>query len=541
MSLRSVLKQSLLLSLLFYFLSPLAVVAADRATAKDPLDETVTVADYLEPAIPRPAQEKETADKLKQLETRFGRKPNVLIFLVDDMGWGDPGVYGGGEAVGAPTPNIDRMAMDGLKLTSTYAQPTCTPTRAAMLTGRLPLRSGLTRPMLTGENPKVNPWASEATVASVLSQAGYRTGLSGKWHLGEMEGTRPTQVGFDQYYGILSVVSEFSQFLDGRIYPDLVSKKDRWLKAQSHTNIAITEGVKGEPIKTAKKLESIDDLAELDQDFARWSKAFIRQAVDDEKPFLLVHNFAKVHNDNYPAHSYAGKSPAGMPYKDAVVEVDDLIGEIMLVLKQSGQLENTFVFFTSDNGANEDTWPDSGHQPWRGGKGTTWEGGVRVPGIAYWPGMIKGGRVSDDLFDLMDLFNTSIDLAGASDKISSERYIDGIDQISFLLSDQGQSRRQAVFMYSEKNFCALRWQEYKIHFKVFQTPNPRQNIDESNLLNVGIAPWVFNLYADPKEQRSSGHRYFEWGFPHVLSMVTRHAGTMVKYPPKNIGLGVPGK
>lgn len=153
----------------------------------------------MEPAIPHPAQAKAAIEKLAALRARTGRAPNILIFLVDDMGWADIGVNGGGGAVGAPTPNIDRLAHDGLNLTSCYSQSLCTPSRAAIMTGRLPVRSGLTRPLLSGENPKVNPWADEDTTAKLLSAAGYNTALVGKWHLGETKGTQPHQVGYDEY------------------------------------------------------------------------------------------------------------------------------------------------------------------------------------------------------------------------------------------------------------------------------------------------------------------------------------------------------
>ncbi len=506
--------------------------------AGNPLLKAVRSHAHMEPAIPHAEQDAQVRAKLAALKKKTGREPNILILLVDDMGYGDPGAYGGGGAVGAPTPNIDALASGGLKLTSTYAQPTCTPTRAAINTGRLPTRSGLTRPMLTGENPKVNPWADEATAAGLLAQAGYRSGMSGKWHLGEMPGTQPHQVGYDEYFGILSVVSEMSQVIDGRIYPEIVNKPERLAAVKKIASTLVTQGMRGQPTEIVNEAKTIDDLGNLDQLFADWSDKFIRRSAKDKKPFYLIHSFSKVHNDSYPAPGYAGKSPAGLPYKDAVVEVDDIVGRLVATLKDTGQLDNTLVFFTSDNGANEDTWPDAGYQPFRGGKGTTWEGGVRVPGIAYWPGMIKGGRESEGLFDLADLFTTSLALAGATDKISPARYIDGIDQSGFLLADKGQSARQAVFMYSENSLTAMRWQEYKIHLRVFLTPETRQNIDASILTVTGISPWVFNLYADPKEQRSSGHRFFEWGFPAALSMMGGHAATFAQFPRKDIGLGV---
>lgn len=177
--------------------------AEEAKTTKSPFDKTVRIADNLEPAIPMPEQEKIAKDRLAALKAKTGRAPNILIILVDDMGWGDVGVNGGGVAVGAPTPNIDRLAHEGINFTSTYSQSLSTPSRAAMMTGRLPARTGLTRPLLTGENPKVNPWAGEDTAAKLLSAAGYRTALAGKWHLGEAKGTRPHEVGYDEYLGIL--------------------------------------------------------------------------------------------------------------------------------------------------------------------------------------------------------------------------------------------------------------------------------------------------------------------------------------------------
>lgn len=506
-----------------------------------PFTKAVHTEKHLEPSRIYADQNKTTAKKLKVLEKRTGKKPNILIVIVDDMGYGDPGVYGGGAMIGAPTPNIDALANEGLLLTSTYAQPTCTPTRAAFMTGRIPARSGLTRPILTGESPTVNPWAGEVTAASLLSKNGYLTALSGKWHLGEQDGYWPHQVGYDEYFGILSVASEFTQGMVERQYPDMVYNPERMKVLSQISHRAITAGKKGGKLETVQEIKTLDELAEIDQKVAAFSEKFIRKAVKESKPFYLVHSFIKVHNDNYPAKAFKGKSPAKYPYKDAVIEVDDITGRLTSLLKELKIDDNTFVFFTSDNGANEDVWPDSGYQPFKGGKGTTWEGGVRVPGIAYWPGMIKAGKQSDGLFDLMDLFNTSLSLAGIEKQISPDRYIDGVDQASFLLDDEGKSNRETVFMYSETTFMALRWEEYKIHMKVFDVKHPMSNLDESSIINVGMAPWIYNLYMDPKEQASTGHRFFEWGIGTAVGLMTEHAKTYGAFPMKDIGLGVPGK
>lgn len=497
---------------------------------------TQKVKDYLEPAIPHSDQDKEAKGKLAKLS----KKPNILIILVDDMGYGDIGVYGGGYAVGAPTPYMDQLAHEGLQLTSTYAQPTCTPTRAALMTGRIPARSGLTRPTLTGENPKVNPWASENTTAKILSQNGYITSISGKWHLGETKGSLPNEVGYDEWLGFAAVQSEYAQFVNEWIYPDLINKPERFAAMKALVNQNVIKGKKGQENTVVQPIATIADLSKVDQIFANYSEDFITRAAKADKPFYLIHSFSKVHNDNYVSEGYKGKSPAAIPYKDAVVEVDDIVGRLMKLLRDLKIEENTFVFLTSDNGPNEDVWPDGGYTPFRGGKGTTWEGGVRVPGIAYWKNTIKPGRISDGLFDLCDLFNTSIALGGAYDKIPSTNYIDGVDQTSFLLSDNGQSNRNAVFMYSETSFMAVRWQEYKLHMKVFNTSAPRKNLDQSVIENVGMSPWVYNLYNSPKEDLSSGHRYFEWGLPGMMGLINAHMSTYQKYPMKDIGLKKPG-
>lgn len=522
-------------------LAPASDLALAAEAGGDPFILSRAPAANLEPVLAHPEQQAAVRDKLASMEQRFGRKPNILILLVDDMGYGDPGAFGGGNAIGAPTPNIDSLAAGGLKLTSTYAQPTCTPTRSAMMTGRLPARTGLTRPILTGENPKVNPWASEDTAAKLLSQAGYATALSGKWHLGEPDGFQPQQVGYDEYLGILSVASEISQALNPHLVPNLVLRPERMAALNKVSLRAITGGKRGEPAKVVEKIDTLEKFAEIDQRFADFSDDFIRREAKANKPFYLVHSFSRVHNDNYPAKGYAGKSPAGFPYKDAVVEVDDIVGRLMKTLKDTGQLENTLVFFTSDNGPSEDLAPDGGYTPFRGGKGTTWEGGVRVPGIAYWPGIIKAGRESDGLFDLMDLFNTSLAVAGAGDRIPSDRYIDGVDQSSFLLADDGKSNREAVFLFSEKQLMAVRWQEFKVHLKVFDVKQPGSSIDESLISSTGLSPWVYNLYNDPKEVRSTGHKNFEWGLPRILNLATRELVSFQKFPPKDLGLAKPGQ
>ena len=277
-------------------------------------------------------------------------------------------------------------------------------------------------------------------------------------------------------------------------------------------------------------------MAEGDRLLKEFSVAKIKELASGTQPFFLEHAFMKVHADTFPSKAFEGKSDSKYQYKDSVVEVDAYVGEIVKALADAGVLENTFIFVTSDNGPQMDSWPDAGFTPFRGAKASTWEGGVRVPGIAYWKGMVAPGRQSNGLFDLMDLFNTSLNLAGLANKIPTDRYIDGIDQTSHLLADDGQSKREKVYLWNEKDLMAMRMYEYKIHIKVLQTHAQWLDIDMTTISDVGVAPWLFNLYVDPKEQYPVGHRMNAW-LASMAAELKGHAATFKKFPPKDIGLG----
>ncbi|MDQ0318648.1 arylsulfatase [Pararhizobium capsulatum DSM 1112] len=516
-----------------------AVLAAipTLALAQSVLSKAERTSESMEPALVHADQATAAQKKLDELMARTGRRPNIVWLVVDDMGYGDPGVFGGGAAIGAATPNMDRLAHEGLTMTSTYSQATCTPTRSAILTGRLPVRTGLTRPILAGDKITKNPWADETSLPKLLGDAGYKTVLSGKWHVGESVGMRPQDIGFDEFYGFYEAEKEISQGVDKRRYPDLVLNPERLaMLKKTGSSTALVHGFKGGETKDVEQIDSIGKMAEGDRMLKEFSVQKIKELAGGTAPFFLEHAFMKVHADNFASKAFEGRSASKYPYKDDVVEVDAYIGEIVDALDKAGVLDNTFIFVTSDNGPQLDTWPDAGYTPFRGAKGSAWEGGVRVPGIAYWRGMIKSGRESDDLFDLMDLFNTSLHVAGVADKIPTDRYIDGIDQTSFLLADDGQSNREKVYIWNEQNFMAMRMYEYKIHVKVVQEQAQWLNIDMTTVSDVGLAPWLFNLYIDPKEQYPVGHRMNAF-LASMAAEMKAHGATYKKYPPKNIGLG----
>jgi arylsulfatase len=283
-------------------------------------------------------------------------------------------------------------------------------------------------------------------------------------------------------------------------------------------------------------VNSTEDMARADQALVNFSVAKIKELAAGDKPFFLEHCFMKVHCDNFANPDLAGLSASKYPFKDAVAEVDLHVGTLLAALAEAGVLENTFIFFASDNGPQMDAWPDAGYTPFRGAKGTTFEGGVRVPGIAYWKGMISPGRVSDDVFDLLDLFGTALNLADISnDKLPGDRYYDFIDQTSFLLQDDGRSKREAVYFWFGAELMACRMRQYKAHVKVVLPRSTHMYIDFATVQNVGLAPWLFDLFLDPKEEMPVGHRLSPW-LASVAGKLKSHAATFAKYPPKNIGL-----
>ncbi len=522
---------------LFAVFAASLLLSVSLSSAQSVLSKAARTSDASEPTLVYPAQEAEAQAKLDGLVGRIGKRPNIVWLMVDDMGWGDPGSYGGGAAIGAATPNMDELAAEGLRLTSTYSQATCTPTRSAVLTGRLPFRTGLTRPILAGDKITKNPWADEISLPRLLGEAGYATVLSGKWHVGAAEGMRPQDVGFDEFYGFYEAQKEITQGVDKRRYPDLVLNPERlaMLRATGASE-ALVHGFAGGETKDVFAIESIEDMAEADRMLKEFSVTKIAELAKGGKPFFLEHAFMKVHADNFAAKAFEGKSASKYPYKDGIVEVDAYVGEIVAALDAAGVLDNTFIFVTSDNGPQLDGWPDSGYTPFRGAKGSAWEGGVRVPGIAYWRGMIAPGRQSDELFDLMDLFNTSLRLAGVEGKLPTDRYMDGIDQTAFLLADDGRSNREKVFIWNEANLMAMRMYEYKIHVKVVEHKAQWLNIDMTTISDVALAPWLFNLYIDPKEEYPVGHRMNAF-LASMAAELKGHAATFRKFPPKDVGLG----
>lgn len=512
-------------------------------TSFDPIaSPTNAAADNREPAFVHRDDVAAASSKLGgYANRRRDSSPNVLVVLMDDVGWGDFGCYGGGVAVGAPTPHIDALAGRGIRLTSAYSEPSCTPSRATLLTGRLPMRHGLQRPPMYGEPGGLE---GEITLAELLSTAGYATQAVGKWHLGENTKSQPQHVGFDDFYGFLSVSDMYTEWRDPYFFPEIVYSAARtdWVKNQPF-NKSFVHAIRGGELEQVEEV-TIPVLSELDQKWCAYSEDFVRRMANEDRPWFLYHNTRGAHFDNYPHESYLGTSPARHPYKDTIIELDDIVGRLVAVLEETGQLDDTIIVISSDNGPELETWPDAAYTPFRCAKGSTWEGGVRVPFIAAWPGMIDTGRVSDGIFSFTDLVPTVLGLAGRADLLPEDRFIDGVDQSSFLLARDGLSNRKYHYYWLGQAFSALRCGEYKLVLNAVGDDAVSQADVHgtggfSGVLQKFPYGRLYNLYLDPKETHSYLIRKLAYQEA-LVGQVARHRATFAPpYEPKRVvGLNV---
>ena len=269
-------------------------------------------------------------------------------------------------------------------------------------------------------------------------------------------------VGFDDFYGFLSVSDMYTEWRDPHFFPEIVYSEARteWVKNMPF-NRCFVHAKRGSDARNVEEV-TIPVLSLLDDKWCNYSADFIRERAGKEQPWFLYHNTRGAHFDNYPNEKFLGKSPAKHPYKDTLLELDDVLARLVEALRDTGQLEDTLIFISSDNGPHMETWPNSAFTPFRCAKGSTWEGGVRVPGIVYWPGTIAAGRQSDGIFDFNDILPTLLAIAGVEDGLPKDRYIDGVDQSSFLLTPDGLSNRKFHYYWLTETFSALRCGEYKM-------------------------------------------------------------------------------
>jgi arylsulfatase A-like enzyme len=499
--------------------------------------QDVKPAPNMYPVVPHPEQEQAAHAKLAELEKRFGTKPNVDIFIMADVGWMDPGFNGGGVAVGNDTPNMDRYASEGLNLTSAYSTPSCTPTRATIHTGQNPLHHGLLRPAMYGEPGGLD---GAVTLPAILKKLGYATQGVGKWHMGENKASLPQNVGYDDYRGFLSVSDMYTEWRDTYFNPEIALSPERFAMMEKlGFNKNDVHCTPQNPDKCEDvKLIDLDYIKDLDQEWMKYSVDFIKRMQDSKQPFFLYHATRGCHFDNYPNDEFAGRSAARTSYSDCMVEMDYILGEIVKALQESGRLDNTLLLLTSDNGPECEV-PPHARSPFRGCKGSTWEGGVRVPTFAYWKGTIKP-RKSDGLFDMADILPTVLSLAGHPGKDITQyfpptTYIDGVDQASFLVADDGRSARRSRPYTLNQYLSAMRVDEFKYTFTAAIEDGFFQKGDIGGFsgpiaTETGGAV-VVNLYTNPQEDAGVGVRHIPAsGAP--MQAAAEYMKELVKYPPQ---------
>ena len=461
------------------------------------------------------ADDKQVQNKLAALEKKFDKKPNIIFILADDIGYTELGSYGGGKVRGFSTPNLDRMADEGIRLLSFYSEPSCTPTRAALMSGRHPVRMGLLGVLFPGTSG-MGLVDEEVTVAELLSKAGYNTGMFGKWHLGDDPGMTPIEQGFDEavwsegnppWWGFNRDVKR----TDNAGYVNIGAMV--WAPGPEnfpYDTGGIMSGKKGEEPKVVAPF-SLELYNTMDTDVADDVIDFVERHANSEKPFFAY--YAGKGNHFYGAHPDFMNQPGGNNDSAQMAEHDHNVGRVLNRLEELGIAENTLVVWMSDNGPMYHMYPHGGYSLLRGEKGDTWEGGVRVPAMVWWPGTIEERQEPIDIVQVSDMFTTAASIAGVKSLIPNDRVTDGVDQSALFLLGEGKSRRDYIFHYNKEKLEAVRKDQLKFRTKPEQ---PHKN--------------CYNLQHDPAERYPDMVRYCLWAAPGFAKMIQDHMKMIEKFP-----------
>ncbi len=483
------------------------------------------------------------------------QKPNILLIVSDDTGYGDLGSYLGGAERGMPTPNLDALADQGMVFTSFYGQPSCTPGRAAIQTGRIPNRSGMTTVAFQGQGGGL-PHA-EWTLASVLKQAGYKTYFTGKWHLGEADYALPNAQGYDEMkYAFLYHLNAYT-YADPAWFPAMSPELRTMFQKVTRGALSGNAGeapkqdfnVNGEYVDTPEK--GVVGIPFLDKYVEQAATGFMEEAAKSGQPFFINVNFMKNHQPNMPAPEFIHKSLSKSKYADSVVELDTRIGRLMAKLDELGLANNTIVFYTVDNGAWQDVYPDAGYTPYRGTKGTDREGGSRVPAIVRWPGKVAPHSRSAAISGGLDLMKSFASAAGIKDLPTVDRdgkpiIFDSYDMTP-VWTGTGPSPRNEWFYFTENELTpgAVRVGPLKAVFNLRGDDGQATGglAVDSNLgwkgaeKYVATVPQIFNLQDDPQERYDifmNNYTEHTWAMIQFNDAVTKLMKTYIQYPPRKL-------
>jgi len=431
------------------------------------------------------------------------QKPNVVFILADNVGYGDLGPYGGGELRGAPTPRIDRLSHEGLRLTQFLVEPACTPSRTALMTGRYSIREGLSL-ILLPDGPNTLS-AGSVTMGQLFKSAGYATAIFGKWHLGKAPQSLPTAHGFDEYYGIPPDMTWDSATYVEKI--ELTHSFPAPLDVLLARGPQVVEAMAGGELHNVRPFTP-EVRAEIDNELVAKSIDFMMRQTTAGKPFFLYLPFSMGHIPNLPSSQFKGKSRIGN-YGDKLMEGDYHVGQIIDALKRLGVDDNTLLVFASDNGPSGEAFreygnagtPDMGSSgPFRGELGEVTEGSIRTFCFIRWPGHIKPDTTSYAMFSIMDFFPTFASIIGA--KMPSDRPIDGVDQTDVLLGKSESGKRDNLLSFIGGDLVAARWKQWRVYFTdVHPTGIGPQRQPGPGSAGAPMAgyPKVFNIEMDPHE------------------------------------------
>jgi len=502
-------------------------------------------------------QETQIENEFEELNAAYAleatAQPNIIVIMPDDVGWYNIGAYNDGIMSGI-TPNINKIAEEGMRFTDYYADPSCTAGRASLITGELPIRTGLTTVGQPGA--EIGMPAEAPTIATVLKSMGYSTGQFGKNHFGDLNKHLPTVHGFDEFFGYLYHLDALEDPFQPT-YPQELNlilgprnMVHTWASDVDDNTVDPRWGKVGKQIIEDAGPVPPERMKTLDSEILDHSINFMQKSLDEDKPFFAWINPSRMHVVTHLSDYYENlrTSENGWTvYEAGMVEVDDLVGDVMNFLENNGIKDNTIVVFTTDNGAEVFTWPDGGMTPFRGAKGQILEGGMRVPMLVQWPGQIPAGTVENGLMSGLDWLPTLVAAAGNPDiteelkrgkTMSGETYkvhLDGYNQLD-LLTGNGPSNRNVIYYFAQHELGAVRVGDYKYRF-----------IDQPNgWLGETVAlgwPSITNLRLDPFERAGlpSGdqgslayYNYFVyefWRFVESQQQVEELVLTFVDFPP----------
>jgi len=506
------------------------------------------------------------------------RKPNILVIMGDDVGWFNVGAYHRGMMSGK-TPNLDKLASEGMMFTDYYAEASCTAGRANFITGQLPIRTGLTTVGQAGADVGIP--AEAATLASALKAQGYATGQFGKNHLGDLNKYLPTVHGFDEFFGYLyhlDALSDpywYSFPVDQKYYntygprslihsyatdTDDSTEQPRWGRVGKQRivdegplppfpDMSNVQNMHDVPFLKAKY-----DMTTFDEVLVKASSDFMDKAKRDGKPFFVWHNTTRMHVWTFLAPKYKAMQNSHTNYgleEAGMAQLDDSVGALLKHLDDIGEANNTIVIFTTDNGAEVFTWPDGGMTPFKNTKGTVGEGGFRVPALIRWPGRIKPGSVENGIFSGLDWFPTLVAAAGnpnITDQLlkgirlgdrTYKNHLDGYDQTD-LLTGRGPSKRHEIFYFGGASLGALRLDDFKFTFyaQPYGWPGEKTTTDMPGMVNIRQDPFERTPMIRGESTNTGafgyGNDFFArefWRFVLVQQYVGNLAKTAIEYPP----------